>query len=81
MNARIALGFCNNVDYEIVWNAETLAALARNYGIRAEELDTGIAIGSERDLVIAVLSFVQTGQGGERYVGGSEIIERFAARF
>ena len=81
MNARIALGFCNNVDYEIVWNAETLAALARNYGIRAEELDTGIAIGSERDLVIAILSFVQTGQGGERYVGGSEIIERFAARF
>ena len=81
MSERIALGFCNNVDYEIRWSAETLEALARGYRVRVEELDIGIAIRSERDLVVSILSFLQTGQGGERFVGGSEIIERFAERF
>ena len=81
MSAPIALGFCNNVDYEIVWHAETLEALASRYRIRVKELDTAIAIRTERDLVISILSFMQTGQGGERFVGGSEIIERFADRF
>ena len=81
MSERIALGFCNNVDYEIVWNAETLEALAINYRIRAEELDTNIAILSERDLVVSILSFMRTGQGGERFVGGSKILDCFAERF
>lgn len=81
MRERIALGFCNNVDYEIVWNAETLETLASRYQIRAEELDTDIAVRSERDIVISILSFMKSGQGGERFVGGSEILERFAERF
>ena len=34
MSERIALGFCNNVDYEIVWNAAVLEDLASRYQIR-----------------------------------------------
>ena len=48
------------------------------YQIQTEELDTAIAIHSERDLVVSILGFMQKSQGGERFVGGSEILERFA---
>ena len=81
VSERIALGFCNNVDYEIVWNAEVLESLVRHYRIRAHEPDTQLAICSERDLVVSILGFMQSAQGGERFVGGSDILERFAARF
>jgi len=77
----IALGFCNNVDYEIVWNAEVLEDLVIRYQIRAHELSALAEIRSERDLVVSILGFMRTSQGGERFVGGSEILERFAARF
>ena len=81
MSERIALGFCNNVDYEIVWNAEVLADLAVRYQVCADEIHTGGPIQSERDLVISILGFMKAAEGGERFVSGSEIIERFAARF
>ncbi len=81
MSARIALGFCNNVDYEIVWRAEVLQELAIRYQIRAGELRTRPRIDKERDLVLSILSFMAAGAGGERFVGNSDIIERFAARF
>ncbi len=81
MSEQIALGFCNNVDYEIIWDADILADLALRYRIGAGEPDARIAIHSERDLIVSILGFMEAGQGGERYVGGSELIERFAARF
>ena len=81
MSEKIALGFCNNIDYEIVWNAEVLEALVIDYEIRANELSTRIAVESERDLVVSILGFMKAAEGGERFVAGSEIIERFAARF
>ena len=81
MSERIALGFCNNVDYEIVWNAEVLEELIISYQISADELGSQGEIGSERDLVISILSFMTASGGGERFVASSAIIERFAARF
>jgi len=81
MSEKIALGFCNNIDYEIVWNAEVLEALVIDYEIRANELSTRIAVESERDLVVSILGFMKAAEGGERFVAGSEIIERFSARF
>ena len=81
MSARIALGFCNNVDYEIVWRAEVLNDLASRYQIRAHELTTRGEINDERELVCSILGFMQAGAGGERFVANSDIIERFAARF
>lgn len=81
MSERIALGFCNNVDYEIVWNARALEALISDYAIRAAEIGAQDEIRSERELVISILGFMSTATGGERFVAHSDIIERFAARF
>lgn len=81
MNEKIALGFGNNIDYEIVWNSTVIEGLIRRHHIRASELTTSNPIDSERDLVISVLSFLQSGNGGERHVSSSAIIERFAHNF
>ena len=81
MNERIALGFCNNVDYEIVWNAEVLEELITSYEISADEIGLQSKIASERDLVVSILGFMTISGGGERFVSSSAIIERFAARF
>ncbi len=81
MSEKIALGFCNNVDYEIVWNAEVLQDLASLYQIRADELSARGAIQDERDLVISILSYMSAAGGGERFVSCSALIEAFAGRF
>lgn len=81
MSEKIALGFCNNVDYEIVWNASAFADLVDRYKIRPEELSAAGQISSERDLLISILCFMKVGAGGERFVANSALIERFAQRF
>ena len=81
MTEKIALGFCNNVDYEIVWRARVIEELAAQYQIRADELAAARPIQSERDLVLSILSFMKAGAGGERFLSNSALIERFAARF
>ena len=81
MSERIALGFCNNVDYEIVWDSQVLAHLAADFQIRGDELNWRGAIQSERELLILILAFMRAGEGGERFVRESALIERFASRF
>lgn len=81
MNEKIALGFGNNVDYEIVWDSSVFENLIVQYDIHAEELDVNRVIASERDLVISILAFLKTGSGGERFVSSSAIIETFSQNF
>lgn len=81
MKERIALGFGNNIDYEIVWNSEVIEDLIHQYGIRSEELDVNIAITCERDLVVSILGFLKLGCGGERFVASSDIIEQLSQKF
>ena len=81
MSEKIALGFCNNVDYEIVWNSAVLEDLVIHYRIRPEELNTRRPIQSERDLLVSILGFMRRAEGGERFVRDSALIERFSARF
>ena len=81
VSEKIALGFCNNVDYEIVWDSAVLAELVIRYQIDAEEINSGRLVESERDLVLSILGFMRAGEGGERFVASSDIIEQFAARF
>ncbi len=81
MSEKIALGFCNNIDYEIVWNAEALEDLVKRYKIREEELTVAGQVNNERDLVVSILGFMRDSAGGERFVGDSALIERFARRF
>ncbi|MFZ1770208.1 MAG: ADP-dependent glucokinase/phosphofructokinase [Caldilinea sp.] len=81
MQANIALGLGNNIDYEIVWNSKVIEALITRYAIRADELSADGVITSERDLVISILSFLKSGTGGERWVSSPAVIEQFAQHF
>lgn len=81
MSERIALGFCNNIDYEIVWDAAVLEDLVARHKIHRDEPDTAVLIKSERDLVVSILGFMQDDSGGERFVANTELIERFASNF
>jgi ADP-dependent phosphofructokinase/glucokinase len=81
MNERIALGFGNNIDYEIVWSSRILEELIIRYDIGEDELHVDRAIHCERDLVISILSFLKAGFGGERFVSAKGVIEHFSRRF
>lgn len=81
VNERIALGFGNNIDYEIVWNSKVFEDLIVRYDIHVDELSINTAINSERDLVLSILAFLQGGYGGERFVASSAILERFSQNF
>jgi ADP-dependent phosphofructokinase/glucokinase len=81
MAEKIALGFSNNIDYEIAWNSEVFENLIVQYDIHDKELSMDIQVNGERDLVISILSFLKSGSGGERFVASSDILERFAQNF
>ncbi len=81
MNEKIALGFGNNIDYEIVWDSKVFEDLIIQHDIHYSELDINTAISCERDLVISILGFLKGGSGGERFVASSAIIEHFSQRF
>ena len=81
MKERIALGFGDNIDYEIVWNSKVIEKLINQYDIHDDELDVNRVVDCERDLVISILSFLKSGTGGERIVASSAIIEHFSQNF
>ena len=81
MSRRIALGFGNNIDYEIVWDRRTVEAMVRDFCIQIDDLQGGGAIDSERDLLISILDFMRRGVGGERFVASNAIIKNFADKF
>ena len=81
MKERIALGFGDNIDYEIVWNSKVIEDLIIQYDIHNDELDINRVVNCERDLVISILGFLKSGIGGERFVSSSAIIEHFSQNF
>ncbi len=81
MKESIALGFGDNIDYEIVWDSKVIETLIIHYDIHNTELDINKVVTSERDLVISILSFLKSGGGGERIVSSSEILEQFSKYF
>lgn len=81
MKEKIALGFGDNIDYEIVWNSKVIETLISQYGIHKDELGIDRVINGERDLVISILSFLKSGTGGERIVASSAILEDFSQHF
>lgn len=81
MGVDVALGFGNNVDYEIAWDSRVIEDVVVRYDIRADELSTDRPVLTERDLAISVLSFLQAGSGGERVVSSTDVLEGFSRRF
>lgn len=89
MKEKIALGFGDNIDYEIVWNSRVIENLVIQYDIHVDELDSASdpvgdinrVINSERNLVISILSFLKSGTGGERIVASSALLEHFSHNF
>lgn len=81
MHQKIALGFGNNIDYEITVDANTIETLINTYQIKEKELDTNIPVRTERDLLISILGFLKSGTGGERFVESTETLEQFAKKF
>lgn len=81
MKERIALGFGDNIDYEIVWDSQVFENLIVRYDIHSNELDINRVINNERDLIISILSFLKSGSGGERIVASSAILEDFSENF
>jgi len=78
---RVVLGLGGTVDYEIVWDSSTIERLIVEYSVQASELDAGLPIETERDLLVTLLAFVRDGVGGERFVASSDIVEAFSSRF
>lgn len=81
MGESIILGMGNNIDYEIVWDSKIFEFLIQDYQINDNELDVNISIHTQRDLVVSILAFLKTEQGGERFVQFSDIIEKFSKNF
>ena len=75
--AKILLGLGNAVDYELVWNSAAIEALIQQYEIQAADICSQSAqqscIDSERTLVLSILSYLETGRGGECTVNDSRI--------
>lgn len=78
---QIVLGLGGTVDYEVVLDSNVINQLISKHQIAASEVSNAVPITSERDLVINILAFLETGTGGERFVSDSKIIENFAQLF
>ena len=81
MTRTATLGLGGTIDFELHWNAATLASLAAELGVVDLTGEVPGAIDSERALVVSILEHMRRGTGGEYFVGSSAVIEGFAARF
>ncbi len=81
MNNRIVTAFQNTVDFELIWNQETVENFILQYHIRNSELEGSRPIHSKRDLVIALLYHMKAGDGCECLADSSQITRSFASHF
>lgn len=77
----LVLGLGGTVDYELMWDSSVFDRLAHAHGVRRHELTTTAPITDERSLLVAVLAFVASGTGAERFVASSDVIEDFVSHF
>ncbi|XBH20335.1 ADP-dependent glucokinase/phosphofructokinase [Jonesiaceae bacterium BS-20] len=79
--SQMLLGLGGTVDYEVRWDAATIADLIAEFALTQADLDPAIQIHSERDLVRCVLGILAGGGGGERFVHSPDLLQEFAERF
>ncbi|MDQ0644664.1 ADP-dependent phosphofructokinase/glucokinase [Microbacterium murale] len=78
---QLVLGLGGTVDFELRWDALVFEKLAREHGVRRDELTATAPIVDERSLLVTILAFVAVGTGAERFVASSEVVEQFASHF
>jgi ADP-dependent phosphofructokinase/glucokinase len=77
---RPILGLQGTVDFEATWDPVVFGALATKWGVRADELADAGPVHDERAMLVALLSLVEAGRGGELFVASSDVVRSFAAR-
>ncbi|MGD1815581.1 MAG: ADP-dependent glucokinase/phosphofructokinase [Pleomorphochaeta sp.] len=78
---KIALGFGNNTDYEIIWDLEAILKLIKTFNLKDEEITFKKEVKTERDLLIAMLFFLKNNTGGEVNIKDTNIINNFSSNF
>ncbi|WP_164233058.1 ADP-dependent glucokinase/phosphofructokinase [Microbacterium hydrocarbonoxydans] len=81
MDRKLVLGLGGTVDYELSWDSAVLDRLAHAHGVRRHELTTTAPIIDERSLLVAIVSFLASGAGAERFVASSAVIQSFVSHF
>ena len=81
MKDKIALGFSRMHRLECVWDAEILQDLIREFSVSLSDLRISGDINSQRDILIAILRYMQRGIGGEFVPTHSSDVIEFARRF
>lgn len=81
MDRKIAMGFHACVDYELIWDTETVEQVIRDFEIRADELRLDIAVHTERDAWIFCLAHLQAGIGGEIVPDNAQDVINFTEHF
>ena len=81
MGGQIVLGLGGTVDYELAWDAQVMSRLAGQHGLTSADLSLTAPIVDERSLLSVILAFLEAGEGGERFVSSSALVEEFAENF
>ncbi len=81
MTQKIAMGYHACVDYELVWDTETVESLIRKYKIQEDELLLDKAVHTERDAWIFCLAHLRAGVGGEIVPDDVQSVISFAEHF
>ena len=75
------MGFNNCIDYEMVWNGKRMESLVKEHGIHQKDIQMPRIINDERSMIVALLSFLESGTGGECTVERMSVLQRLARRF
>lgn len=76
--SEIVLGLGGTVDYEVVWDQETIQNLVSREEITSRDLTDFEEITTYRELIVSMLNFLAGGDGGERFVADPSIIFQFS---
>lgn len=83
MGEKIALGFHTCMDFELEWDTKKIERLIQKFEVYEEDIRNYKEgnIKTERELLIACLSYMQKGKGGELLPDTNKVCIDFAKRF
>lgn len=81
IDAAVALGFTNTVDYEAEWNADTLNGLLKKYDLSKEDICPWPVIQTIRQLLGVILWHFSRGSGCGQFVENDAALEELLSGF